>query len=194
MYVVPVDEAAELVLLPVSAAEDVTALVERNRVRLARWESWAARPLSVERSREWLQQRIDAFTAGTRIATYLRVDGELAGSVGLAIRAHVGEVGYWLDKACEGRGVATAAVRALLAVGFGQRALERIELRTSTLNVRSRALATRLGFVHEGTLRHAIESPVECRHANDAFEDEAVYGLLAREWVDAAAARAAAQR
>jgi ribosomal-protein-serine acetyltransferase len=191
MYVVPISEEAELVLLPVSAAEALTALVERNRDRLSEWEDWATRPFSVERSREWLRERIDDFVSGKRIGTYLRVDEELAGSIGLGIRGHVGEVGYWLDSAYEGRGLASAGVRALLDVGFGQRALERIELRTSVRNFRSRALATGVGFVHEGTLRHAIARPG--RDGVAVFEDEAIYALLAAEWTRAQRLEAAGQ-
>jgi ribosomal-protein-serine acetyltransferase len=176
MYVVPISAQAELVLLPVRAAEEVTALVQRNQDRLACWEDWVTGPLSVERSRQWLQDRLDDFAAGTRIGTYLRVDGVLVGSVALSISGHRGEIGYWLDAAHEGRGLATAASRALLDIGFAQRQLERIELRTSALNTRSRALATRLGFRYEGTLRHAIALPA------GGFHDEVIYGLLRTEW------------
>jgi ribosomal-protein-serine acetyltransferase len=183
MYVVPVTADAELVLLPVDAAEEVTALVQRNQDRLARWEDWIAEPLSVERSRQWLQERLDDFAAGTRIGTYLRVGGVLAGSVTLSISGHRGEIGYWLDGAYEGQGLATAAARALLDIGFGQRELERIELRTSALNISSRALATRLGFRYEGTLRHAIVRSTG--NGNRAFEDEVLYALLAGDWVAA---------
>jgi ribosomal-protein-serine acetyltransferase len=181
MYVVPVSADSELVLLPVDAADEVTALVQRNQDRLARWKDWVAEPLSVERSREWLQERIDDFASGRRIGTYLRVDEELVGSVDMVIRGHIGEVGYWLDAAYEGRGLASAAVRALLDIGFGQRALERVELRTSPLNLRSRALATRLGFRYEGTLRHAVARPA-C-DGSQAFEDAILYALLADEWL-----------
>jgi ribosomal-protein-serine acetyltransferase len=179
LYVVPIDDSAELVLLPVTAASDVSALVQRNADRLAPWMSWLAEPFSVERSRSWLQECIDEFVAGRCIGTYLRVGDELAGWASLDVRGHVGEVGYWLDAACEGRGLATAAVRALLDIGFGQRALERIELRAAPANDRSRALAARLGFQHEGTLRHAIRRPA------GGFEDEVLYAMLAQDWATA---------
>jgi ribosomal-protein-serine acetyltransferase len=181
MYVVPIDDAAELVLLPVSAAADVAALVQRNVGRLAPWVSWLAEPFSVERSRAWLQECIDDFMAGRRIGTYVRVDDELAGWTALDIRGHIGEVGYWLDAAYEGRGLATAAVRTLLDLGFGSRALERMELRASSANERSRALASRVGFRYEGTLRHAIARA--SGNGRRRFEDEVLYAMLAEEWV-----------
>lgn len=180
MYVVPVDDSAELVLLPVTAAADVCALVQRNRDRLAPWMSWVAGSFTAERGRSWLQACIDEFVAGRRIGTYLRVDGELAGWAALDVRGHIGEVGYWLDAAYEGCGLASRAVTALLHVGFGQRELERVELRTAPGNVRSQAVANRLGFEYEGTLRHAAARP---RPDGQVFEDELLYALLAADWI-----------
>ena len=63
------------------------------------------------------------------------------------------EVGCWVASAGEGRGVAFSACRELLAIARSELCVERVEWRTSTLNPRSRQLASRLGFRHEGTLR-----------------------------------------
>jgi RimJ/RimL family protein N-acetyltransferase len=42
-------------------------------------------------------------------------------------------------------------------------------------NVRSRALAERLGFRHEGTLRQALR-------LGDGYHDDALYAMLAEDW------------
>jgi ribosomal-protein-serine acetyltransferase len=63
------------------------------------------------------------------------------------------EIGCWVVAAGEGRGVASAASRALLALARGDLQVERVEWRTASGNTRSRELARRLGFRHEGTLR-----------------------------------------
>jgi ribosomal-protein-serine acetyltransferase len=63
------------------------------------------------------------------------------------------EIGCWLTAAAEGGGVASAACRVLLGLARRELAAERVEWHASTLNVRSRRLAERLGFMHEGTLR-----------------------------------------
>ena len=69
----------------------------------------------------------------------------------------------------------TRTVTALLDHGFGPLGLRRISLHTTVDNVRSRAVARRLGFTEEGVLRDAVAFPGELR-------DEVVYGLLADEW------------
>ncbi|MEI7745743.1 MAG: GNAT family protein [Chloroflexota bacterium] len=54
-----------------------------------------------------------------------------------------------------GHGYGSDAIRALLAFGFGQLRLERIWLDVYTMNPGARRLYERVGFILEGTLRHA---------------------------------------
>jgi RimJ/RimL family protein N-acetyltransferase len=63
------------------------------------------------------------------------------------------EVGCWVVSSGEGCGVAFSACRELLAIARSDLCVERVEWRTTTVNLRSRHLASRLGFRHEGTLR-----------------------------------------
>jgi RimJ/RimL family protein N-acetyltransferase len=77
------------------------------------------------------------------------------GFVGLAIpsfEAHFTpcvEVGWRLAAECWGRGYATEAARAALALGFDSFALEEIVSMTVPENVRSRRVMERLGMTHD---------------------------------------------
>ena len=55
--------------------------------------------------------------------------------------------------AAEGKGVASAACLALIALARRDLGVERIEWTTTTENIRSRRLAEKLGFTFEGTRR-----------------------------------------
>ena len=109
----------------------------------------------------------------------VRRDGQwqLVGSVGLRIDRYSrsGELGYWVDGAHEGRGLVSRAVAAVLDQAFGPLGLDRVSLHTDVANQRSRALARRLGFVEEGTLRQGLAFPAERR-------DAVAYSLLSAEW------------
>ena len=61
--------------------------------------------------------------------------------------------------------------------------MHRVELQAAVGNARSRAVAERLGFVHEGVLREAE------RFAN-RYADLDVFSVLAPEWRSREAARA----
>jgi ribosomal-protein-alanine N-acetyltransferase len=55
-------------------------------------------------------------------------------------------VGYWVGVTATGRGLATAAVRDILAVAFDELGLHRVQAETLLHNVRSQAVLRRNGF------------------------------------------------
>ncbi|PJE94012.1 GNAT family N-acetyltransferase [Streptomyces carminius] len=89
-------------------------------------------------------------------------DGELVGSMGLVrldrLRTpeHQAELGYWTAKEQRRRGYTAEAGRAVADWAFGTLGVERLEWYAETGNDGSRAVALRLGFVMEGTLRARI--------------------------------------
>jgi ribosomal-protein-serine acetyltransferase len=93
-----------------------------------------------------------------------------------------GDIGYWIDRDYEGRGIVSRAARALVSTTFDELGLTKVELRTSVANARSRALAERLGFSFEGILPGALQ------FANRA-DDVALYGVTAADWRNGATRR-----
>jgi RimJ/RimL family protein N-acetyltransferase len=83
-------------------------------------------------------------------------DDSFLGAIGLYrvdLRHRRGEVGFWLSPDARGRGVASRAVRLLTSWTFGTLGFERVEMTTTPDNAPSRALAAKLGFAEEGTMR-----------------------------------------
>ena len=89
------------------------------------------------------------------------------GSAGLGI-----VVGKAADR---GKGFGTEMLRALLGFGFGQVRLERVWLEVYAGNDHARRVYERVGFVPEGTLRHAI-------FREGRFLDVDRMAILADEW------------
>jgi [ribosomal protein S5]-alanine N-acetyltransferase len=85
------------------------------------------------------------------------------------------EIGYALDAAYWGRGLAQEAMRLVLDHAFGDMGLRRIEADVDPRNAGSCTLAERMGFVREGLLR-------ERWCVGGEISDTALYGLLARDW------------
>jgi len=176
--------------------------IETGRLRLRRYEDrdladivkftrdadfWLARniswPATEEGVREyWETQRgvePDQDPKWFDLVIELKADGRAVGSVGLGF-AKVGDfrqgtIGWLLGKGHRGQGVATEAVRALLAAGFEDLGLHRISGRTGRDNERSWRLMERVGMRREA---HFRESHV----VKDEWRDEFVYAILADEW------------
>jgi len=82
------------------------------------------------------------------------------------------EIGYWRRSGEGGRGVITEAVRALSRFAFDTLHAQRVEVRMSSDNARSRAVAERCGFTLEGVLRR------DSLDVNGQPRDTAVYARV----------------
>ena len=85
-------------------------------------------------------------------------DGRLVGGVMFTeFRAAAGtcEIGCWLESSAEGQGLVTDACKILLHWAFIDRGIHRAEWRCRADNLRSAAVAQRLGMTLEGVLRDA---------------------------------------
>lgn len=91
------------------------------------------------------------------------------------IRSRRASIGYIIDPACQGRGIATEAVTAMLDFCFAELGLHRLEAFIHPDNQRSLRLIERLGFRREGLLRDHLR-------VGDEWRDDALYALLAVEW------------
>jgi ribosomal-protein-serine acetyltransferase len=169
----------DLRLLEEGDAEELYRLIDANRAYLARWMPWAAGQ-TLESTLEFIRftRRQEAANDGFQAA--LIREGAIIGMVGFhGVNWPHGSttIGYWLDEGHQGRGLMTRAVRDLVDHAFTQWDLHRVEIRAATDNARSRAIPERLGFREEGVQR-------EAERIGERYNDLAVYGLLAHEWVE----------
>jgi RimJ/RimL family protein N-acetyltransferase len=155
MSVVPPERielpGATLIRQTAADAEDAAASVARSLDHLRPWMPWATEAATdVEGQRARGAATELAWTAGTEYIWCLRMipDGRLAGTFGIHRRVGPGgvDIGYWLDIDHTGRGLATAAARALTDVAFSLEGVERVEIHTDVGNIRSAAIPQRLGY------------------------------------------------
>jgi RimJ/RimL family protein N-acetyltransferase len=138
-----------------SDVADLSAAIERSITELSAFLRWAVDgvppPAELERA---VDERDAAFEAGTGFEYVLRdtATGEIVGEAGGDRRAPGAiELGCWVRSDRTGRGYATAALRVLTSCSFDAfRDVERVEIRMDAGNVRSQAVAGRLGFEHIG--------------------------------------------
>jgi ribosomal-protein-serine acetyltransferase len=157
-----------------SDADELFAVVDANRTYLSRWLPWVGSARDAGYSLEWIRRTREQLADNSGLQLAIIDAGAIVGVVGLwAIDANrSATVGYWIAEDQQGRGLVSEALAALIAHAFGPLRLNRLELRAAVDNERSKAIAERLGFTLDGTLRGAE------RHG-DRFVDVAVYSLTA---------------
>ncbi len=89
---------------------------------------------------------------------------------------HRAEIGYEIfDEALKGKGLMTEAIKPIIAFGFEQMELHRIEALIEPHNQPSLKLVKKLGFQEEGLLRqHYLKDRV--------FEDSVMFALLKEDY------------
>jgi ribosomal-protein-alanine N-acetyltransferase len=123
---------------------------------------------------------------GTSVPFVVRVEGRLAGQVTVdnivrgALRS--GYLGYWIDRAVAGRGMASLAVALVCDHAFGAVGLHRVQADIRPENGPSQRLVERLGFRREGLLRRYLD-------IDGAWRDHLAYGLVAEDVTEGVLAR-----
>ncbi|RBY76034.1 alanine acetyltransferase [Geodermatophilus sp. TF02-6] len=153
-----------------------------NEAWLAPWEPtasspWAGRhtPAAYRAMRRVVLRRA---AMGVTLPFVVRVDGRLAGQVTIdnvvrgALRS--GNLGYWIDRAVAGRGMASLAVALVCDHAFGAVRLHRLQADIRPENGPSRRLVERLGFRHEGLLRRYLD-------IDGTWRDHDTFALLAED-------------
>ena len=156
--------------------DELYAVSLANREHLLPWMPWAGdirRPVTERYVEGAIAQR--ERNDGTQFV--LVVGGVIAGSFGFHRIDWINRattIGYWIAERHQGRGLATAAVRAMIDHAFRTWGLHRVEIAPEPGNARSRAIPERLGFTQEGVRRDG-------ERFGDGYRDLLVYSLLSSD-------------
>jgi ribosomal-protein-alanine N-acetyltransferase len=150
-------------LLTVADAEELAALYLENREFLT--------PFEPDRDDDFFtaahqRRRIEAI--GDDLWRWAIVaDGRIAGMIGVAdvIRGalQLGNVGYWVARSHNGRGLATAAVADVVEFAFGEAGLHRLEAGTLVDNHASQRVLLKNDFERYGLARKLLRINGEWR-------------------------------
>ena len=140
-------------------------------------------PRTLEQSRELLERKIasDRFF-GERdwlsAAVIARETGQLVGDVSLQWGSEehkTAEIGFIFDRTHHGRGYATEAARAILALAFDGLGFHRVVGRLEPRNTASARVLEKLGMRFEAHL-------VENEWVKGEWQSELIYAILEHEW------------
>ena len=158
--------------------DTVFEAIDNNREHLSKWLPFVRFTRQKEDTEEFISSVVNKKPHEKEEVFTIWHDEEFAGLIGYVNSDRVNrktEIGYWLVKSKEGKGIISEATQKLIKLAFKQLQMNRITIRCAKGNDRSSAVARRLGFTYEGTERQGE------KHGELYFDLE-VYSLLKNEW------------
>ncbi len=164
-----------------SDAEALAEVLERNRAFLKPFEPRRPdRYFTVEGQREQIAASAVEREAGRACAfgIFEQQTDTLAGRITLStiVRGawQNANVGYWVDRARNGRGYATEALQGALSFAFDDLQLHRVEAAVMPRNVASTRVVEKNGFRREGLAPRYL-------NIDGRWEDHVLYGITREE-------------
>lgn len=153
-----------------------------RRPEVTRYLLWAPHD-SLEYTRAYLKQVERCYRQGTfhDFGVILKENNRLIGTCGFARIDEpnsTAEAGYVLNPDYWGKGLATEALRAVIALGFEKRGFNRIESRYMVDNLASRRVMEKSGMTFEGIHRQSI-------FVRDGYEDIGICSILKQDYSSA---------
>lgn len=138
-------------LLTEDDTAEIAALIAWNRDFLAPWEPLRPPDYATEpRQRRLIMDALARHAAGVAVPLVITLDGTIVGQVNISDIARgafqSAHLGYWVSEECNGRGIASAAVGATVALAFGEYDLHRLQAGTLLRNHGSQTVLRRNGF------------------------------------------------
>lgn len=161
--------------LSFDVAKNLYSIIDSNRNFFRPWLGWVDYVKRPED--EW--SVIQSVAQSDTCKYFIREQQKLIGMVGVVRQDNDNqtmEIGYWLDRDANGRGIMTRAVKQVQDLCFGVGKVNRVEIRCATKNMASRAIPERLGYATDGVLRSAQFLRPGVVH------DIVVYSKLKSEW------------
>lgn len=169
---------SHLRLLEESDADELYALLDANRAHLRRWLPFIDSTTSPADSLGFIRSTRKQLSDNQGYSLAIVYQGRIVGCCGYHNINWINKktsIGYWLGEDAQGKGLVTAAVRALLDNAFHNWGLNRVEIRAAVGNVKSQAIPRRLGFTEEGIVK-------ESEWLYDRYVDHIAFAMLASEW------------
>lgn len=170
----------ERLILRRLALSDVNDMFEyAHRSDVTKYLTWEPHP-AIGYTREYLAYVSAHYAAGDFFdwAVVDRASERMIGTCGFTrfhYESDCAEIGYVINPAYWGRGIATEAVGAVLRFGFQRLEVNRIEARFMEGNTASRRVMEKCGMIYEGMLRQSM-------YIKDEYRNVGVCSVLRREY------------
>ncbi len=178
MFRAQVLENVYLQLLEERHAAEVFSLVDRDRAYLREWLPWVDATQTQDDTLSFIRSSLEQFAANKGFVAGIWTERQFCGVIGthqLDWLNRKGEIGYWLGRFFQGKGIMTAACRAVVTHLLCEMDLNRVTIHCASGNNKSCSVAIRLGFTEEGLVR-------EAQLLHGLFHDLRRFAMLKKDW------------
>lgn len=178
MFRAQVLENVYLQLLEERHAAEVFARVDQERAYLREWLPWVDATLAQDDTLSFIRSSLEQFASNHGFAAGIWSEGQFCGVIGthkLDWLNRKGEIGYWLGRSFQGKGIIAASCRAVVTHLLCEIGMNRVEIHCASGNDKSCAVARRLGFAEEG-----IAGEAQLLHGH--FHDVRRFAMLKKDW------------
>ena len=117
-------------------------------------------PASIEAERKWLRQS-KIRQQNKEVFNYaITLYGKVIGAIGIKVNVHrrfIGEIGYFVDEAYWGSGIATQAIKMIEKKLVKPQGFKRLEIIMKTSNKASEKVAIKNKYQKEGVMRKSVK-------------------------------------
>ena len=175
-----VDEDTYLCFPALEYTDQLFAIIQQHRSYLEEFLPWVKNIQKAWHANGFLKEAMLLNKGKQRLTTLIIHQKQLVGTVSLLKinqKDKRAEIGYWLTQDTQHKGIMTKSCQRLIQYAFNGLHLNRVEMRISANNPKSRKIPLRLNFTLEGRLRGYQKNTKQ-----SDFEDVEIYGLLKSEW------------
>jgi len=178
MFKIKVEDELYLEIVNSFRTEEIFEVAQKNYGRLKRWLLWID-GATIDSMNEFYNNMLNKFAKKMAIPAFIIYKDSYIGSIDIVVKkgygANYGEIGYWIDKDYEKRGIVTKCASKLINLAFNYLDIKSIVIRCANANSNSCNVAKRLGFKLDGVLRGQVL--VDSKEYNLNY-----YTLLKDEW------------
>lgn len=178
MVELEVDSEIVLKEIELSDAEAIFKLIDSDRKNLRIWLSFIDSTKEIEDTTDFIRSTLFLPEDIRDFVAVIIYNGQKIGLIGFKLTDFVNkktEIGYWISKEFENKGIVTKSVVKMIDYAFNNLELNRIQIKCGIGNEKSSKIPKKLNFKFEG-----IERSAEL--LNGKFIDAEVYSILKDEW------------
>ncbi|MGF1718645.1 GNAT family N-acetyltransferase [Vibrio kyushuensis] len=172
MFTYTIDDQLKIALVQESFATSYANLVHDQIEYLSQWLAWPPFCQTEQDFRLFIQRSLHDYAEGKSMTCAIIFEGKIVGNCSFNNIDHClkkVEVGYWLSRGEQGKGIITRVVLQLIDIAFNEMEMKKVQLSAATDNLASRAVAERVGMTLEGIITNQEK-------IGDRLLDHAIYG------------------